>query len=485
MAPGQESTAAGNPLVVAVSGGPDSVALLHIIARRGIYPREQVIVGHLDHGIRPEAAADATFVADLARNWGLHYRGGEADVPELASHEGLSLEAAARQARYDFLAATARATGATAIVTGHNQRDQAETVLMHLLRGSGVTGLRGMRPVTQLPGAPDIQLLRPLLSVDRGVIEAYCRENRLGFVQDDSNLDTRLFRNRLRHELLPGLEEYNRSIVSHLYNLASVVDAEDELLDQLLAKMWPEVVLPTDEERIGLDLARWRAWPLALRRRSLRHATLSLKPDSTELGFEATELARKVAETGQSGDQVNLPGGLELSVQYGQLVLMGAGESVSTDAWPQMADDSELALSVPGRLDLPAGWVFSAQRVEGIPFDTVAANQDLWRAYVRVGFSHELRVRPRRAGERIRPLGMGGRSTKIGDVMTNRKIPAAARPLWPILTCRDHLLWLPGHLLDERARIEPGDNEAILLQVERRRGASEGGASSRSSSASS
>ena len=458
------------------------MALLHIIARRGLCPPEQIVVAHLNHGIRREAAADAAFVANLAKKWGLLYRGGEADVPELAGREGLSLEAAARQARYDFLGATARATGATAVVTGHNQRDQAETVLMHILRGSGLTGLRGMRPVTPLPGAPDIQLLRPLLGVDRDVIEGYCQDNRLEFVHDDTNLDTSLFRNRLRHELLPDLAEYNPSIVAHLHNLATLVDAEEELLAGLLDNLWPEVVLEADEERISLNLARWRAWPLAMRRRSLRHCALLLRPDSTEIGFEVTELARKVAETGQTGDQATLPAGLTLSVQYDQLIIIGARESYSTDAWPQLAGESQLTLSVPGRLDLPGGWVFSAEKVEGTPFDAIVANQDPWRAYIQVDFAQDLRVRPRRTGERFRPLGMGGKSAKIGDIMTNRKIPAAARALWPIVACQDHLLWLPGHLLDERARIEPGNREAILLRIERQRSAPTGSAPTRSAS---
>ena len=471
-APSQETVGDGFPLVVAVSGGPDSVALLHIIARRGLWPPEQIVVAHLNHCIRPEAAADATFVSNLADEWGLQFRGGEADVPELAGREGLSLETAARQARYQFLAATARATGAPVVVTGHNRLDQAETVLLHILRGSGLTGLRGMRPVAPLPGAPDIRLLRPLLRADRESIEAYCRQNNLEFVQDKTNLDTSLLRNRLRHDLLPTLAEYNPSIVAHLHNLASVVDAEEELLTQLLANAWPNVVLEASEEQISLDLVRWRAWPLALRRRSLRHAALLIRPASTEFSFEATELARRVAETGQTGDLASLPAGLILTLQYDQLVVTSTGDSPSAGPWPQLVDENELSLSVPEQLELPNGWVLSAEWVEEMPFESIVASQDPWRAHVKASFGQNLRVRPRRTGERFRPLGMGKKSAKISDVMINRKIPAAARALWPIVACQDHLLWLPGHLLDERARIEPGSGKIILLRLAHRPSAS-------------
>lgn len=458
---------AERPLVVAVSGGPDSVALLHALARRGIFPAGQIVVAHLNHMLRPEAAADAAFVHELAGRWELVFRGGEADVAQLAREEGLSIEAAAREARYRFLAQVARDEGAQAIATGHHRRDQAETVLMHILRGSGLIGLAGMRPVAPLPGAPDLTLLRPLLGVSRAAIEDYCRRHDLAFVQDHTNLDTTLLRNRLRHRLLPELEETNPRIEAHLHNLAVIVAAEDGLLAEITAETWSEIVEESGRDRIALNLVRWRALPLALKRRTLRHALSILAPEVTEFSFEATELARTVAEAGQTGDQATLPLGLTLEVGYEQLVIAAGDAAASTAGWPQLAGDETVCLEAPGRLALAGGWVISADEARDVPFAQIAGNPDPWRAYIRAEYEDELFVRPRGLGERFTPLGMGGQSALVSDVMTNRKIPAAFRARWPVVACGDHLLWLAGHVLDERARVQPGSRRVLLLQVRR------------------
>jgi tRNA(Ile)-lysidine synthase len=196
-------------LVVAVSGGPDSLALLHLLSRRELHPAANLVVGHLNHQLRPSAAADATFVAETAAAWGLECHTESVDVAGLARRDGLSLEEAGRGARYQFLARLAHAVGAAHVAAGHNADDQAETVLMHFLRGAGLSGLRGMRPAGPLPGDPAITLLRPFLTTGRAEIEAYCQEHGLAPLTDASNTDTTYFRNRLRHELLPYLAGYN------------------------------------------------------------------------------------------------------------------------------------------------------------------------------------------------------------------------------------------------------------------------------------
>jgi tRNA(Ile)-lysidine synthase len=201
----------------------------------------------------------------------------------------------------------------------------------------------------------------------------------------------------------------------------------------------------------------------------LRHAVSLLKPDLTEVGFETTELARRVAEAGQTGDQSTLPERLTLLVNYGQLVITTPDDRVAPAELPQLAGESELPLTVPGRLELPGGWVINVERVEGLSFELIAANPDPWQAYVKVDFVEELQVRPRRTGERFQPFGLGSHSAKIGDVMTNRKIPLVYRTLWPVVAGADHLLWLVGHSLDTRAALDPASDQALLLKVERRR----------------
>ncbi len=222
------------PLLIGVSGGPDSLALLHVL--KSIFSADQLVVAHLHHGWREEAGADAQFVTDTAVTWHIPCHIEKIDVAALAHAASLSLEEAGRKARYDFFARLAEETGAKVVAVGHHADDQAETVLMHLLRGSGLAGLRGMRPVSPLPGMPELKLIRPFLAASRAEIEQYCRENHLQPISDSTNQDTTFFRNRLRHELLPLLRTYNPQIDSHLQQMAAIIEADYDLLDTIMQK---------------------------------------------------------------------------------------------------------------------------------------------------------------------------------------------------------------------------------------------------------
>ncbi|MBZ0278007.1 MAG: tRNA lysidine(34) synthetase TilS, partial [Anaerolineae bacterium] len=208
-------------IVVAVSGGADSLALLHLLRDIRKRLRCDLHVATLDHGLRGEAgAADARFVAETAASWGLPVTVGQVSVPALMSQTGQGLEAAARRARYAFLAQTAQTTGAAVIASAHHADDQAETILLHLLRGAGLNGLRGMAYRAPVPGYPHLTLIRPLLNVTRTEIDSYCREHGLVPREDASNQDVAMLRNRIRAEVLPRLRTINPQIAQALISLA-------------------------------------------------------------------------------------------------------------------------------------------------------------------------------------------------------------------------------------------------------------------------
>ena len=286
----------GDGIVVGVSGGPDSLCLLHVLhyRLREEY-RLQLHVAHLHHGARgADADADSEFVAALAAEWGLPVTVEKQDVPALARAHGLAFEEAARRVRYAFLARVAGELGAHKIAVGHNGDDQAETVLMHFLRGAGPAGLRGMLPLTPLADYrllepftshtlhPASCIIRPLLEVPRSEIERYCADHGLTPRFDCSNLDTTYFRNRLRHELLPLLETYNPNVRTRLCHTAAVIADDYELLTQLREQAWAKVVVncsSSGEEReaaVIFDRAGWRALPVALQRATLRQAAYRL-----------------------------------------------------------------------------------------------------------------------------------------------------------------------------------------------------------------
>jgi tRNA(Ile)-lysidine synthase len=452
-------------LVVAVSGGPDSLALLHVLVNGGLYPSENLTVAHLDHGLRPESAGEAKFVAQLAGEWGLEYRVGRVEVAEIARDNGLSIETAARQVRYQFLGDVAEGVGATAVATAHNADDQAETVLMHFLRGTGLAGLRGMLPVSPLPGSPGKLLIRPLLTVNRQEIEEYCRQNELDPVWDATNKDTSYFRNRIRHELLPTLREYSPQIDQRLVNMATILAADHELIHQQLKTVWPELVLESGSGWIRIDRQKWLSLSDSLKRLSLRQAVESLRPDLSDLGFQTVEQAFEVAETGQVGSESHLPGGIKLEVGYGTL-LITAGEAVPKKPnLPQLRDKECRELPVPGSLNLAGGWRIEASPARSVDLGLIEANQDPWLAFVSLDEGDYLYVRPRAAGERFQPMGLGGRGTKVKKVMIDRKIPADLRSLWPLVANDRHLLWLVGLHQDERARVTADSRLVVRLKA--------------------
>ena len=385
----------GETVVVGVSGGPDSLCLLHLLRRLAPELRLWLHVAHLHHGLRgAEADADAAFVAELADCWGLPCTVGRADVAALAREAGLSLEEAARQARYRFLAEVAEAGGASTLAVGHNADDQAETVLMHFLRGSGAAGLRGMLPRTPLddyrlfqavpcrmrprihecprarfanswfhswtaqppsvsrtdgdtgdpppssdprvPASPRLHLVRPLLSIPRADIEAYCAEYRLAPRTDRSNEDTTFFRNRLRHELLPILETYNPGIRDVLAHTAEVLAGDHAVLSRAVEAAWTTLVSVEGPDEVRFSLPIWRGLPLGLQRATLREAIHRLRRSVRDINWEHVERAVWLAREGHTGQAATLAAGLELQIGYDSLRVAGearalAGGSAATE----------------------------------------------------------------------------------------------------------------------------------------------------------
>lgn len=458
-------------LVISVSGGPDSLALLHVLA--AIFPLEYLVVVHLNHGWRAEAETEAEFVRATAVSLHIPCYIEKTDVIGLARAEGLSLEEAGRNARYAFFARVARQVGANAIAVGHHADDQAETVLMHLLRGAGLAGLRGMLPVSPLPDADDLWLIRPFLTTTRAEIEQYCREHALNPVIDPSNRDTTYFRNRLRHELLPILADYNPQIKARLQRMAAVAAADFALLDGLTQEKLGEILLETGADWLALDRSKWLALPLSLRRAVLRQVVKRLRADLRDVNFQPIEQARLAAEKGKTGVQAALPGGVMLTVEYERLTIAADPDALPIH-WPQMVGDTAVStalsagvpLPIPGCIQLANGWTLTAEPVPSIDLSQIQNNPDPWTAFVDVGGA-DLWVRGRLAGERIRPLGMSGQSAKLKEVMINRKIPARLRAGWPIVATTAHPVWLVGHLLDERGRVTAVSPAVIRLHCEK------------------
>jgi tRNA(Ile)-lysidine synthase len=450
-------------LIVGVSGGPDSLALLDVLAQ--LHSRDQLIVAHLDHQLRPASQSESDIVAKTAGNYGLSCYIDRVDVRNLAHRSDKSIEEAGRDARYQFLATVARREGTRFVVVGHHADDQVETILMHFLRGSGPAGLRGMQVISSLPGASDLWLLRPFLEATRDDIDAYCRAHNLSPFYDLTNTDITFHRNRLRHELLPVLEKYNPNIRQRLLEMGQIFAAEEDFITSVVGDVWANVAETGETGEIRLNRAGWQAKPLAVRRRLLRQSAFEVNPNRRDLSFRALESARQIAETGVSGSKADLGSGVYLLVDYDDLLITGRWEE-SAIHFPQLPSDEPIPLPVPGIVELRDGWRIEAQYSNSIDHELILANTDPWQAYVDLNPFEPLMIRPRYPGETMRPLGLGG-ETKLKAVMINRKIPARARELWPIVAAETQAVWLVGHTLDDRVKVKPDSRSVIHLGCRR------------------
>ena len=472
----------GETLVLGVSGGADSLCMLHVLSELADECGVSLHVAHLEHGIRgTESEADAHFVAETSAGLGLPFTVEHADVPGLAREEGIAVEEAARQARYAFLGRVARSLGSRSVAVAHNADDQVETVLMHILRGAGLAGLRGMRPLAWMDelrlGEPApaegvasgerIRLVRPLLDVPRTDIEAYCRAHRLSPRYDRSNLDTTYFRNRLRLELLPTLETYNPNIRQVLRRMASAISADYDLLRDVLLAVWPMVVRSETDEAIVYDLEALSRQPLGGQRSLLREGVHRLRRSLRNIGFQHIEGAVRLVKEGVTGSKATLPRGLMLVRGYDQVVLAPEGYGVPRAEGPRVS--REIFLSVPATLTLPeGGWRLRTEVLgrESLPTDWDQASHALVAYFDldRLGGPHTLR--PRRAGDRLTPLGLGHRQ-KVSDLMINCKIPRGERDSVPLLLCGTEVVWVVGFRQDALHAVSEETGRVLRVSFER------------------
>jgi tRNA(Ile)-lysidine synthase len=463
----------GDTVVVGVSGGPDSLCLLHVL--RALAPEldTRLHVAHLHHGLRGvDADADAAFVAELAEAWGWPCTVEQADVAALVKQSGASLEEAAREARYAFLGRLAGEIDAQAVAVGHNADDQAETVLMHFLRGSGLAGLRGMQPRSPFP-LPKLtivnwRLIRPLLFVPRADILQYCAEHGLTPRCDRSNEDTTFFRNRLRHELLPLLEGYSPQIRRILARTATVLADDYELLRKDLLAAWPQVVVQESAGRLTLDLAMWRRLPTALQRSVVREAIQRLRASLRNVNYVHVDNAFWLLHEGRAGDRMTLPAGLELVLGYDRFAIGDEGIKLPVNDLPQM-DVPWLPLPVPGTLDLGGWQVESTLLAQADLPPGWTYNTDPWQAWLDAGvLGSTPALRTRQEGDHFQPLGLAGRRKKLAEFFTNIKVPAPSRDRWPLLlTTAGDIAWVCGLRVDERARITATTQQVLHVRLSR------------------
>jgi tRNA(Ile)-lysidine synthase len=398
-------------LVLAVSGGADSCAMAALICEAGLATRGSV-AAHFDHGLRGEEAAarDAAAAAALCARYGLELEAGAWQSPRRG-------EAAAREARYAFLRGVAQRHGAPAIATGHTSDDQVETVLLHTLRGAGLSGLRGMRFRDVLPGG-GAALLRPLLGVMRAETRGFCAARGIAFEDDETNEDLSLLRNRVRLELLPRLETMTPGARAAILRLAEEARAGVAALEEIASKALLADAAGAAEVRLWRE--GLRGLPQATRPYAYRLALGRLLGDVRDFDRRHYEVMARAAD-GATGSSYELPRGVVLTVDAEVLVL-----SRGRPGAPAIAASWEAAVPYAGTA---GAWEIAVVRAPGAAADAISLPAGAV-------------VRGRRPGDRIAPPGMAGHK-KLQDYYVDRKVPRRERDAAPLIACGGDVLWTP------------------------------------------
>jgi tRNA(Ile)-lysidine synthase len=425
----------GDTLIVGLSGGADSTALLDLLATLPSFPL-RLVAAHLNHTLRgADSETDERFCRDLAAGYAIPFETRRVDVRAMAAEGALNLEDAGRRARIEFFDELSARWQAAAVCLAHHADDQAETVLMRLLRGSGMTGLAGM------PWRNGRGYIRPLLDITRAEIESYLAERRLTWREDTSNADTAFLRNRIRHELLPLLEGYNPAVRKALTATAAILSEEDQLLEAR-TQLAAEQVCSFSNSAATCDIRLLGTHPPALQRRLIR-LMLSRVAGNLELfSHRHLENILQFVTSTRPNLRTSLPRGLEAVREYDRLVIR-TRHAADTAA-------AEFSIPGPGSYQLPDG---SRLRIEDTPLPVDPAG-DSTTAYFDTGrMPFPWHVRTFRPGDRIQPLGMSGRK-KVKNFFIDEKIPLARRARIPLLFCGDELIWIVGLRTAHPARVD-------------------------------
>jgi tRNA(Ile)-lysidine synthase len=441
----------GGRLLVALSGGPDSVGLLHLL--HALELRGEVLVvgaAHLNHRLRPEADADEAFCRALCAQLEVPFFTEAADVAALARAWHTSIEDAGRRARYAYLDRAAALVQADAVATGHTRDDQAETFLLQLIRGAGPRGLAGIHPRRGI-------LCRPLLEVRRAAVAEWLASRGLAFRTDRSNADLVFTRNRVRHRLIPLLEqEFSLGIVEVLAREAAIARADEDRLEAEAIEVAASVVL-TREGIVEIDALALASLHPALAGRVARMALTVLAP-GRYVGFDHVERLMALAR-GRGTASVSLPG------QQGWR--LGDRIRLQRQRPEPFANFFCVPLSVPGEVLLPQGWAVSSSVISeggsaGEPREALTVSVPL------EGLALPLAVRSRRRGDGLRPAGMRGRRKKLQDLFVDRKIPRELRDTVPLVVdSDDRILWVVGQAVAEEIRSTTASQGVLLLKARR------------------
>ncbi|GAB4340193.1 MAG: tRNA lysidine(34) synthetase TilS [Candidatus Abyssubacteria bacterium] len=453
--------AGGETVLVALSGGPDSVCLLDVLSQLRRKYSITICAAHFNHKLRDAADEDARFAEQLARERDLAFVTNSADVKDFAEAHKLSLEAAGRTLRYEFLRRSAMAVGAQRVAVGHTADDQAETVLMRLLRGTGPDGLAGIPPVRSLADSEGPAVIRPLIDVWRGEVMEHVRSRNLEFRIDTTNELPDFLRNRIRLQLLPHLEhEYNPHIKERLAAVASALALENDFLAKETRLLSTELIAETGPTWVIFHADILAQFHPALRKRIIGQLVSGVMPDGPMLESLHYEHADSMICSGRG--KTDLPGGLRLEVSE------GFGFISDTNGKPE-AVRATYEVRLDGETHIPEFHLLV--RTKTMPRVSSPLRLAKMCTPARQYFDLEtvrlpVQIRARRPGDTFNPLGTEG-TKKLKDFFIDKKVPRFLRDRVPLLLSHGRIMWVMGYAMDRKFMLRPGSSGALRVDYER------------------
>jgi len=453
----------GDSVLVCVSGGPDSVALLHILVQ--LSPKWELTIGiaHLNHCLRgAESDRDADFVADLSARLNLPCYSEAINIRNDPAFRKLSLEATARKVRYDFFDRICRQNEYHKIAMGHQRDDNAELMLMFLFRGSGPLGFSGIPPVREG------RIVRPLISIGRNELVAFLNENAITYQVDKSNRDMRFLRNRIRHETIPYIQACcNPGIVETLNRFSKIVRSEDEWMNEIIQPIYEKALVSTSEHRVVLAISALTASPEAVRRRVIRTAIVRIKGDLLRISFSHIEAARELAERQQYPAQLTLPDGIRIQRNKSLLTFYQVEESLRSQRRELRRRPQSFFYSVSGPVErvtlseTGAVLIFSEIPIGSCMMDNLSDKIALLDMEM---LNFPLILRNIQPGDRFSPLGVAG-TQKIQKYFIDHKIDRTERRQCSVLLSGNEIVWLSGHRISGHFKVTPSTRRVLRIEI--------------------
>jgi tRNA(Ile)-lysidine synthase len=442
--------AGGEKVLVGLSGGPDSVCLLHLLLSIKNKFMLDLSAIYIDHGLRPgETDEEVLFCKDLCESLHIPFMTKAIDVKSYAREQRMNIQEAARQLRYTTFDEASCEMNAQKIALGHTADDQAETLLMRLLRGSGPTGLAGIPPVRK-------NIIRPLIETERKDIEKFLDEGKIGFIIDSSNTKKDYLRNRIRLALFPMLRELNPDITETLSKTAAILRDEEKYFEIIVTKTLMKLISRKTDSRIELFLLPVESMDKVILRRVLRRAIEETK-GLREISFIHIEDIIDLIKRGKAGDRLYLPGGIRAIKGYATLILTSE-PPVTLSACPLM---------LPGETILKEAGVLIKASILEIPVEAAGTGLQTDSALFDADkLVFPLIARPRKDGDFFYPLGFGKRK-KIQDFFVDEKVPRDERDRTPLIISGEDIIWVLGYRGDDRFKVTEETKKTLRLEVKR------------------